>query len=309
MKTKVFSLFTIFILLGCDEPNPIDYSAPAFIEFTISGGFAGSFDKLEINETALAKLTHGGGYIIQYQLNMDQLDSIKTAFKEAEFFTLKDEYIFPTTIIHGFSYKISYKTGSHMKTVYIIGYKNLPEELEELLQTLYNIYILIMENPDAGTLKITHRFNINKWLFSDHTRLKENVQKKVYYTNSEESKAIFNYFVNIYRGDLNRGYYWEKDYLYQITFSGVGLSFEENIGNYFFPVRRVPVRYWPEDTLRIALSAIPEEGLVLEGELFIQFQQFLKKDGAIRFDNVFIYDELKDGGEAVLVNLINGRRQ
>ncbi|MBC8346964.1 MAG: hypothetical protein ISR89_08695 [Candidatus Marinimicrobia bacterium] len=307
MNTKVLSLFTILFLLGCDDPEPIDYSAAAFIEFTVSGGFTGISDKLEINETAFAKLTYGGGYIIRYQLNMDQMDSVKTSFKDAKFFTLKDEYLSSSSLIDAFTYKFSYKTGSHMKTVYIEGYVNLPDELKELLQKLYKTYSLIFVNPDAGTLKITQRFNINKWLFSDHNPLNENFQKKVYFTDSGDSKAIYNYFVKIYRGDLHRGYYWEKDYLYQISFSGAGLSFEENIGNYYFPSKRIPVRPWPEDTLGIVLSAIPEKGLVLEGNLFIQFQNYLKKDGAIRHDNIFIYDELKDGGEVVFVNLINGR--
>lgn len=312
-KTKTKLIIGAFaaslICAGCGIlSNPVNYSAPAIMEYSISGGVVGVNEKTIINENGFGELAHyayGQKFVIQYQLSESQLDSLKRTFDDADFFYLKNEYKPSQTVADGFSYTITYATGDRTKTVLAEDGANYPKKLRNLLGKLHETNLLIKSIPDAGTLVIDREYKIKQWLFSEDIKLEDNLQKEVYYLDSKVFREIFSFFVRIHNEEPRSSFlFWENDHLYQISASGLALYFEENIGNYFYPFRRHPVRFWPPE-FGFQLSEIPEAGLILESEEFNRVNNLLKEDAT--YFNIFIFDELKDGGKAVSLYLVSGK--
>lgn len=188
----------LLLISGCNIPNSVDssasvdYLAPAVIEYTISGGIGGIHEETTIDENGVADLSRGR-FIVRYQLTEDELDSLKMMFDQADFFNLKDEYIPSQPVDDGFRYSITYTTDDKSKTVIAEDGANYPRGLEDLLVRLRRTNGVILSNPDAGTLVIRWEYMIKEWPFSHEVSLADNLQNKVYYTDSELSRDIFNF--------------------------------------------------------------------------------------------------------------------
>ena len=132
----VFATFPIWA--GCGVfSNPVDYSAPAIIEYAISGGVLGIHVEITVNETGFAELIQGtrGGqrFVIQSQLSESQWGALKTTFDAANFFGLRNEYKPSYSVADGFSYAISYTAEGRTKTVTVKDGADYPKKLEDLL--------------------------------------------------------------------------------------------------------------------------------------------------------------------------------
>jgi hypothetical protein len=140
------------LLSGCDSDvlGHMDYTAPAAIEYTISGGFAGIHQGTTIDEQGFCEMVDSQDSVIHHQLTDDHLDSLKAAFKEANFFTLKDKYSPPQIVMDGFFYSISYSTNRKSKTVTVEDGADFPEGLGRLLQILHETNWKILSSQDTS---------------------------------------------------------------------------------------------------------------------------------------------------------------
>jgi len=296
-------LTALFVLLSCGTfKNPVDYSVPAIIRYTISGGIAGIHEETTIDEYGLAKLSYRCShrtFVVHYQLAKAQWDSLKTAFGKADFFNLKDEYIPSERIADGFFYSITYTTGKKTKTIIAASGADFPKGLENLIGLLHQTNWLILSNPDAATLMIRWEYTIKEWPFSDSFKLEDNLENYAYNDGSEVFKAISNFFAELRQNNV-KTLFWEDKYLYEII---VGWAAAKAL-DYFYVMKQYPVRYWPQD-FGFDLSQIPEMGIVLEGEILTAVTNLLKKD--VTSFNIFVLDELRDGGKAVSLILVSGR--
>lgn len=92
-RTGAAVLAVFCLLAGCGS-NPVDYSASARIEYTIAGGLPATYEKTSIDEQGLVEFIHhsrGGEFVTHFQLSASQLDSLKAAFDQADFFSLKND--------------------------------------------------------------------------------------------------------------------------------------------------------------------------------------------------------------------------
>lgn len=297
ISMSLIAIFT-FVLSSCIK-NPVDYVAPAIIEYTIAGGIAGIQEETIIDDNGLSELCHGGGFILHYQLTESQLYKLKSMFSEADFFNLRNEYVPSRPIMDGFYYSITYTTDSKTKTITAATGAKFPNELEKLIEMLHELNSIIRSNADAGTLLIRWEYTIKEWLFTNNIKLEDNLQNRVYTDGSEVFKEIFRFFKELQQNDIN-ALFWEGDYLYEIT---VGWGGEEN-DDYFKVNRKHPVRYWPEN-FGFNISRIPEKGIILEGEILSVVSNLLEED--VTNFNIFIFDALRDGGKAVSLILISGK--
>lgn len=140
------------LLSGCDSDivRSVDYAAPAVIEYTISGGFAGIHQGTTIDEQGFCEMMDSRNSVIHHQITDDHLDSLKAAFKEADFFKLKDKYSPPQIVIDGFFYSISYSTNRKSKTVTVEDGADYPEGLGRLLQILHETNWKILSSQDTS---------------------------------------------------------------------------------------------------------------------------------------------------------------
>lgn len=140
------------LLSGCDSDilGHVDYTAPAAIEYTISGGFAGIHQVTAIDEQGFCEMVDSRNDVIHHQLTDDHLDSLKTAFEEADFFKLKDKYSPPHIVMDGFFYSISYSTNRKSKTVTVEDGADFPEGLGRLLQILHETNWKILSSQDTS---------------------------------------------------------------------------------------------------------------------------------------------------------------
>ncbi len=300
---------SFLLLLSCGIfNNPFDYPTPAIIEYSISGGLAGIWEKTSIDENGLVKLNHHAydrEFIIHYQMTGIELESFKRNFDKADYFKLKNEYKPSHPIKDGFFYTITYMTESKTKTINVEGGANYPQKLKILLETFHETNMIIFSNPDAGTLLITTEFIIQDWPFSDNIKLEDSFRNEVYHEGSEVTTKIFSYFLEIHQKNVNTPpLFWENDYLYEIMVSWTGVDVQ-NIGSNFYPLRRYPVSYWPQD-FGFDLTQISETDIILRDERLIAVQNFLKENESY-YENIFIFSELKDSAKAVAVYLIYGQ--
>jgi hypothetical protein len=292
-------------LTGCDFSNPWDYSSPATISHSITGGIAGIHEETVINENGLAKLTHHYShqkYVVHDQLTSSQLDSLKDAFDRADFLTLRDRYEPKQIIMDGFLSSTTYSSDDGCKTVAVESGADLPKGLSGLLEQLYRTNEIILQNPDAGTLLIGSTFTIKVWPFSENIKLADHIDQDIHLNNAALYRDIFNLLDQI-GGDIHQTVLWEGDHLYRITFWRNGLTFEENIGSYF-RVWDVPLRYWPAE-FGFSLRDIPPTGQIVSAAAHRDVRQFLNEN--TYYLQLFIFDELKDDGQAVWVTLLSGK--
>ena len=140
------------LLSGCDSDvlGHMDYTAPAAIEYTISGGFAGIHQGTTIDEQGFCEMVDSQDSVIHHQLTDDHLDSLKAAFKEVNFLKLKDKYSPPQIVMDGFFYSISYSTNRKSKTVTVEDGADFPEGLGRLLQILHETNWKILSSQDTS---------------------------------------------------------------------------------------------------------------------------------------------------------------
>ncbi len=300
-----FAIFLAFT--ACDFNNPWDYSVPAQIEFTIAGGFVGIHTETRIDETGHAQLTqyHLQKYVIQYQLTQSQLDNLKLAFDRANFLTLKNKYPQKYPIVDGEGpISISYTVDGATKTVVIEPGAEPPQRVGTLLEELYRVNEIILENPDAGTLLIDRTYTIKVWPFSDSIKLGDHSEGRIYFNNTDLYRQIFD-FLNQFaqQSSLDDMVFWEGDSLFTLRLEREGPTFEDNIGSYV-QVGGLPVRFWPAE-FGFALSDIPETGRILEAPVYHLVRRLLMEYQA--YPQLFIFDELKEEGKAVSLALLSGR--
>ena len=299
------SVAVLLALVGCDFGNPWDYSHPARISYSISGAFAPVQIVTLIDESGLAELSqqyYPIKYVAHYQLTASQLDSMKDAFDRADFVTLRSKYKPKQIIMDGSYYSITYSSNGGSKTVTVESGADLPKGLQSLLDQLYRTNDIILQNPDAGTLLIGQTYSIKAWPFSDNLRLADHLEQDVYLNNNAFYRSVFN-FLNQIGGTIYETVLWEDDRLYHVTFSHNGATFEENIGSYF-RVWETPLRHWPAN-FGFSLSDIPQTGRVLDAQAFRELKQFLHEYPL--YAQLFILDELKEGGTAVWLALLSGK--
>ncbi len=310
--TKVFLGYyfvaAIFLVsTACDFSNPWDYSHPAHIAYTISGGFGGIHVQTTIDENGQAELSHRyypQKFVVHYELTPVQLDSLKDAFDQADFIALRRKYEPKHPIADGFFYAISYTSDGATKTVEVEDGADYPKKLNVLLSELHRVNGMILENPDSGTLLIYQSFAIHIWPFSEAIKLGDHSGERIYFNNTEQYRQIFNYLDQLDRQvSLYEIVFWEGDSLFTLGLSRQGPTFEENIGSYF-QVWGIPIRYWPME-FGFALSDIPETGRVLTA-LNYKLVRRLLNDYRV-YPQLFIFDELRDGGKAVTLVLVSGR--
>lgn len=292
---------------ACDFSNPWDYSVPALIEFTIAGGYAGTHEETIIDETGQAELTHHyypQKLVVHYQLSPSQLDSLKLAFDRADFVTLKSKYEAKHPIADGFSYSISYTLDGTTKTVVVEEGADYPKKLLTLLLELHKVNELILDNPDAGTLLIYQTYTIKVWPFSDSIKLGDHSGDRIYFNNTGLYRQIFD-FLNQFaqQSSLDEMVFWEGNSLFILRLEREGPTFEDNIGSYV-QVEGIPVRYWPTE-FGFTLSDIPQTGMVLDLAIYHAVRRLLMEYQA--YPQLFIFDELREEGEAVSLLLLSGR--
>lgn len=303
--TILFLVTCLLISTGCDFNNPWDYSHPARISYSISGGFTGSQQETVIEESGRAELAqqyYPQKYVARYQLTANQLDSVKDAFDRADFIALRSKYEPKEPIVDGSYYSITYSSDGGSKTVTIESGAELPKGLASLLEQLYRTNETILRNPDAGTLLMGLTYSIKAWPFSDNLKLADHLEQDVHLNNTAFYRDIFN-FLNQIGGAIYETVLLEGDHLYRVTFWRNGTTFEENIGSYF-RVWEPPLRHWPTH-FGFSLSDIPQTGRILDAQAYRDVRQFLNEYPL--YLQLFIFDELKEDGKAVSLALLSGK--
>lgn len=274
------------------------------LEYEFSGGFAGILERTFVDEDGHCRFTYGSEYSIGYQLPTAAWDSLTSLFIDEGFFNLGDRYYPETPVADGINYRIKFYSNDQIKTVDAATGGNIPENLNRIIDALFDLNGRIRENPDVGTLSISNRYTLRLWPFSEDLRLSDSLGISVTYENDSLSREIFDFFVQQFQAGAHAPLFSEADSLYDIIVSGLSLSFEENIGNTFRIVRQYPERYWPA-SLGIDLHSITD-CIVVSQDQYIAIRDYLRDDNEA-FD-IFILENLQDGEEAVQVRILGGQQ-
>ena len=146
----ITSLMILCLFLACHSKivNPVDYSEPAVIAYTITGGFAGIMEEANIDVLGNSELKYDMDNVAHYRLSPQCLDSLKCLFRDADFFNLKDEYMPDEPIMDGFFYSITYNTMDRIKSVTTQTGADHSIGLEHLLEGLHEINGIIRSNAE-----------------------------------------------------------------------------------------------------------------------------------------------------------------
>jgi hypothetical protein len=288
----VFGTLVLLVYTDCDTTDP--YSDLMKLEYEVTGGIAGINYKTTVSDQGKAAFTHynkNRKYVISTSLMERQLDSLNKVLLENDIFDLADSYKPPQPVMDGINISIKYNNGNASKNIYVEGGADIPKELENIIQKLFEITIYIQSNPGYGTLTTIwdQTDNIKKWLF-----LETKLQVKAFnYNELSNADSIMNYFDEI---KTNYGYdilYWDVDSLYDIYDGGRDYG-------YFNVYAAYPVNYW-HDEFNYDLSTVQNKGIVLSADEWEGREIYFNKT------YVYVMDKLEDNGKAIRVKLIPGK--
>ncbi|MFC1724771.1 hypothetical protein ACFL4T_04025 [candidate division KSB1 bacterium] len=301
-KISIFTICILIVLFSSCSENPVsyDYSEPAEIEYTISGGLAGNTERTTIDKNGFGKLFHflsGNEIEVSCPLQDELYSKLQSKIKNSDFFNLNDDYNTDRPVLDGFSYSITYSTENRTKTITAVDGAAVPVTFPSLFNTLREINSFIRQNSETQTLFVYEEYIIKDWPFSDKIRLSDNLDNSIYLNELDISNEVYNFFLEI-RNSEDDAIFWEGDCLYRMRKGWYGDELQ-----YIEPSSQHQLRYWPDET-NIDINDIGKSGLVLEEDKLSTVQNLLS---GYWYTKIFILGELKDGGKAVYLLLINGK--
>jgi hypothetical protein len=193
----------VLSLFSCEKsesPTEAPLIEAAILEYEITGGEAGIFQKTKINENGIIYFTHfiysNGNFEISTALSSQKYDSLMDILMENNFWSLSDKYSPKSPVQDGLSFSIRYQTKNKVKNVFVEAGADIPIQIKNIYRILEQTNQFILSNPDCFTLVIpwNKQSTVKKWPFSDCVKL----YKQVYHYNEIScANEILDYFTKI----------------------------------------------------------------------------------------------------------------
>jgi len=296
----IFSSVTI-LTFKCDENSitkPDNYE-DFYLEYNVSGGYAGINNSLEIFEN------HEVTYISSYHrikntISQEKLYEIFNLLNENDYFSLDSQYV-SQIIMDDIYWTVTYQSATISKKVsasafyYSDSNPILKNRLINIWKYFDNYISTLINDVNSGKVTIYSKSILEEWPFIEKIRLSDNLSKSV-----GVDEEIYNYLKSFYQQNIAVTFF-EGDYIYRLNGSGgYDLDFSE-LDTFYISIhdRNHGIRW----IIGTKLSEIPEEGIFITGSDYTWLKNVLKETNYPRY---FIDNEVESGETVYEVRLVHG---